>query len=100
MSGAEGDLLHLSKVVPRVPVQSYLAHWDQRELAMWPDLRQVEGVETPGLRLLEGHDLNGHCPSGKISLRDGIVKVADGVVRVCLGLLIGLVTVEALDALV
>ena len=77
MSRAEGDLLHLSKVVPRVPVQSYLAHRDQRELAMGPDLRQVEGVETPGLSLLEGHDLDEHGPSGEVPGGDGIVEVPD-----------------------
>ena len=100
VSGTEGDLLHLGEVVPRVPVESDLPHWDQRELSVRPDLGQVERVEAPGLCLLEGHDLDGHCPGGEVSLRDGIVEVPDGVVGVRLGLFVGLVPVEALDALV
>ena len=100
MSGTEGDLLHLGEVVPRVPVESDLPHWDQRELSVGPDLGQVERVEGPGLCLLEGHDLDGHCPGREVSLSDGIVEVPDGVVWVGLGLLVCLVPVEALDALV
>ena len=96
----EGDLLHLGEVVGRVPVQSQPAHWDERELPVRPDLGQVEGVEGPGLGLLEGHDLDVQCPGGEVPLGDGVVEVPDGVVRVSLRLLVRLVTVEALDALV
>ena len=60
VSGTEGDLLDLSKVVPRVPVESDPADRDQRELPVRPNLGQVERVEAPILGLFEGHDLNGH----------------------------------------
>ena len=96
----EGDLLHLSEVVARVPVQRDPPNLYERELSVRPHLGQVEGVEGPGLGLLERHDLDVHGPGGEVALSDGVVKVPDSVVRVSLGLLVSLVTVEALDALV
>ena len=57
VSGTEGDLLDLSKVVPRVPVESDLADRDQRELPVRPNLGQVERVERTCPRLIVGHHL-------------------------------------------
>ena len=48
-------------------------------------LGEVEGVEVPLLRLLEGHDLDVHGPGGMVPGGDGVVEVADGVVGVLLG---------------
>ena len=96
----EGNLLHLSEVVGGVPVENDPTNWDERELSMGPHLGQVEGVEGPVLSLLECHDLDVEGPGGKVPLSDGVVEVPDGVVRVGLGFLVRLVTVEALDALV
>ena len=48
-------------------------------------LGEVEWVEVPLLRLLEGHDLDVHGPGGMVPGGDGVVEVADGVVGVLLG---------------
>lgn len=39
VSWVEGTLFNLSKVVLGIPVQHHLAHRNQRELCMWPDLQ-------------------------------------------------------------
>lgn len=39
VSGIEGQLFNVSKIIYRVSVEHKLAHGYQRELFVWPDLR-------------------------------------------------------------
>src|SRR3984893_13018023 len=48
---------------------------DQREIALGPDLRQIEGVERESLRLSVRHHLNEERPAREISGLDAFEKI-------------------------
>ena len=72
----ESGLLDLGEVVVRVTVQLEEAHFDQRVVAVGPDLGQVERVVAIGGRFLLGHDLHVHLPAREVAFLDALVQVA------------------------
>lgn len=69
------DLLRLSKVVARVPVQPHLANLLQRDELLGDDLGGVQDVnaEVEGLVLID--DLHVQLPFGVVALLDGLPEV-------------------------
>ncbi len=58
---------------------------DERVVGVRPDLRQVEGVEAVGLRVLVWHHLHVEIPGREVARLDGLVEVAAIVIGVCAG---------------
>src|SRR5206468_9379447 len=71
----KGGLLHVGKVVARELVELHDTHIDERELIVWPDFREVEGVPAEPLRLCVGHDLDLQRPPGIVTSVDGLHQV-------------------------
>ena len=63
----ESSLFHLREIVVGVAVELQNAHLNKGKLAMLPHLCDVEGVLAVGCRLLLGHYLYAHFPSGKVA---------------------------------
>ena len=74
-AGGESGLLHLGKVVFRIPVELEYAYLMERVLTVPPDFGDVKGVFIMLEGLLFGHNLNVHCPSGVFSALNGLVKI-------------------------
>src|SRR5258707_12415237 len=72
----ERRLFDLGEDVFGISVELKKSHLDQREVALWPDLRQVEGVEWEGLRLGVRHHLDEERPAREIACLDASVKIA------------------------
>ena len=75
MRWREGDLLDFRKVVLDVPGEGELAKWSQWDLALWPDLGQVENVPAELLGLLRREDLNVDGPGWVVSPVDGVEEI-------------------------
>ena len=99
VAGLEGGLLDLGVVVGGVAVEGHPADLDQRVVAVWPHLGQVERVEPVGLGLLERHDLHLERPGRVLAPLDRVVQIPGVVVAVRAGELVGLGLGEELDAL-
>ena len=97
--GGEGRLLNFGEEVLRVTIQHHAAHLDQRVIRVRPHLRQIEGVNAVGLRLLVGHDLHIERPGGVVATLDSLVQVAAVEVSILTRHLIGLSLGEELVAL-
>src|SRR6202022_2629629 len=59
-----------------VPVELEISDLDQREVALWPDLGQVEGVEGESLRLSVRHHLDEQGPAWEIAGLDAFEQIA------------------------
>ena len=99
MGGGEGGLLHLGKVVFGVAVEHQLAHFNQREFLMTPDLGDIEGVFIVLFGLFFRHDLHIHGPAGEVAPLDGFKQVAPVAFPVVGDQLGGLLVAEVFDAL-
>ena len=75
-------LLDLREEVLRVAVERVGADHDQRIVRLRPDLGEVEGVETVGLRLFVRHHLHVNVPRGEIASVDRVMEVATVVVGI------------------
>ena len=69
-------LLDLGEIVLRVAVQFQRADVDQRIVAMWPDLRQVERVVPVLVRIGLRHDLHADAPARIVARLDRVEQVA------------------------
>lgn len=97
---SEGGLFDFGKVVDWVSVQNDLSHGDQRELAMRPDLGDIERIPFELICLFLSHDLNVEGPFRELALFDSVVQISDGVIRISCGQLESLLGREVLDLLV
>lgn len=52
------DLLRLSKVVERVPVELHLAQWRDRHVLLWNYFCRIKEIEAKTQFVLFVHDLN------------------------------------------
>ena len=67
---------------------------------MWPNLGDIEWVETVGLGILRFHDLDIDRPRWMITLFNSIEQILGSIIRVRAGKLTGFISLEVLDALV
>jgi hypothetical protein len=89
----EGNLLDLGKVVLDVFVQEELSDLAERELALGPDVGEIEDVDLlvlpQVLSLLGGHGLDLDVPTGELAVLDGVVQILlMGIRRVVVGVLL------------
>lgn len=100
MRWGEGNLLNLGEVVLYVLVESQLAESSKRNLALRPDLGQVEDVPLKLLGLLWRQGLHVNCPAGVFTLLDGLEQILSCEIGVVGSHLTSLGIVEGLDSLV
>ena len=79
LEGAKAALFDLGEIIVRVAVQLQHANIDHRDIAVRPDLGEVEGVPAgaPGPRvcLRLGHDLHLHLPLRIVAFLDRAVEI-------------------------
>ena len=97
---AEGDLLHLGKVVLGIAIQDHPADGDERKLGLRPNLGQVEGIPAEFLGLFKGHHLDLERPRRELALGDRVVQIADRVIGIAGGKFVRFVHAQIADALV
>src|SRR4030088_135658 len=68
-------LFDFGEDVFRILVELEISDLDQREVALWPDLGQVEGVEGESLRLSVRHHLDEDRPAREIAGLDASEKI-------------------------
>lgn len=120
MGRRESHLLHFSKVVLGVAVESEATDGDQRKFFVGPDLAdnrgfvnsraiftsqtsylgQIKWIESVFLCFLEGHDLDEQSVGGEVAFSDGVVQVAGSVIWVRASESIGLSACQVFDSLV
>jgi hypothetical protein len=96
-------LLDVGVVVVRIAVQLQDADLDAREVALRPDLGQIEGIPAgfrfPGGALGVVHDLDLDAPAREVAPGNRVEQIALGVVRVKAGQAHGVRRAQILDAL-
>ena len=100
VSGGKGGLLRLSVEVLWVLVEDELADLLERVIGMRPDLGDVIDIEAVLVGIGNWHDLGVPGPGWEVALLDVVEEVHGGIVLGCFAHLGGLLTSEALDALV
>ncbi len=95
----EGCLLDFSEVILGVAVEGHLSDFNERVIAVRPDLGEIERVDVVGLRFSFGHDLHADSPLGEVAVLDRPEEVALRVVRIFAAHRIGFLAREVLDAL-
>lgn len=97
VAGGEGTLLGLSMEVLGVAVKMDLSNGMERVVAMGPDLGDIVGVESVGLGILDGHELDEPVPGGDTTTFDVVEEVVRGVILVFDTLSRGLCCGKVLD---
>ena len=67
---------------------------------MRPNFGQIKGIERKMFGLLKCHHLNEHGIRGKVSFRNGIVKITNGKVGIISGHVVCLLPIKAFDTLI
>jgi hypothetical protein len=75
LAGEKRRLFDLRKDVFRISIEFKIPYLDQREVAFWPNLGQVEGIERKGLRLGIRHHLDEERPAREIASFDASEEI-------------------------
>jgi len=90
-------LLNLCKVILRVLVENEFPNGTKWELAMWPDLCEIEDVVAEVFCLLRGHGLDVNSPSREFAVLDVFEERLSGIIRVLTGKLESLIIRQRLN---
>ena len=100
VGGSESRLLSLGEVVLGVLVESHFSDWDQRVVAMRPDLGDIKDIESVVQSFLLRHDLRIESPRGEAALGNAVKEVLGGVVLISSRKFSSFLGAQVLDTLV
>ncbi|MNK96809.1 hypothetical protein D3C87_1171110 [compost metagenome] len=95
----ERRLLDVGEVVVGIAVELKHSDFDQRVIAVWPDLGQIEGIDRIRAGVDLRHDLHIELPLREEALLDAGVQVALGAFTIIAHQRCGLLVAQVLNAL-
>ena len=99
MGWRKSRLLNLSKIILWVSVQNKSSNRNEWVVRVWPDLGDIENIESVGFSFFFWHHLNENRPSWVLSLLDRFEQISGGRIWVFLNFFVGLLSSQVLDAL-
>lgn len=87
-------------IVLWVSIQGHFTNFDKWVVTVWPDLGNIEDIESVVLSILFWHNLYVPCPRWEVLGSNGIVKIRGGEILILEGHLVLLSSSEVLDTLV